>query len=78
MVFINLPVNYVNILAVKNFVRSFYVWEGVEKDDLIFIIIFGHIIVVSARPGAMIKINKRSLEMRLGDFLYLLFLMQNN
>ena len=71
MDFINLPVRYVSILDAKNFVYSFYVWEDVGKDDLIFIIIFGLIIVVTVRPGDMIKINKGSLGRRLGDFFIL-------
>ena len=71
MDFINLLVKYVSILDAKNFVYNFYVWEDVVKDDLIFIIIFGLIIVVNARPGDMIRINKGSLGRPLGDFFIL-------
>ena len=76
MDFINLRVNYASILDVKNFVRNFYVWEDVENDDLIFIIIFGRIIAVNARPGDMIRMRKRSIGMRPVDFSSIIFYQQ--
>ena len=74
MVFINSHVQNVNILDAKLFAHNFYVWEDVDKEDMICILIYHHIIVVTVDRGSMIRLNKRNSGMPVIDYSYLFVL----